>query len=476
MSTIKPTSCNESSHGINEKIREKIVRFVFLIYLLLILEGAIRKWLMPGLGEFIFFIRVPVTLWLYLFVWRRGVWPRPYKFLVFGLSIAIVGLLLIPFQMIVGGYSAQHLILAGYGWINYFFYIPLVFIIAEHLHLSDLQRLIKITLLLAIIATPLAVLQLFSPANSSIVQGFGTGPMNQFVGLGFGYANKARPMGFFTSSVGQQMFISSTLCFVIAVWIVPTFRKNISALLRYGSTIAVMILIGVSLQRGALVHAGIVLVFTLLGGVLAFRRSMFLKSVIYPFVFVVLGLTIVTVWFPSAYEMFMVRLGFMESSYIMPTSLGLFDRIIHELTRFVLIIEHVPITGYLLGMGGNASSQLSWVDLPEIWTSWDGSHGFAEDGLSRNIVELGPVIGFIFIYYRYSFFLSLFNKALFMARNGSPFPMMLIGFLGPLLLTMQMTGHGTIIGYAWMFIGFTMVSIREAKSHNLEKLTAKKIT
>lgn len=470
--TIVPIPYEEVLYRTSEHTREKIVKIIFFIYVLLILEGAIRKWVFPGFGQFVFFIRVPVTFWLYFVVLRCGVWPRPHKFLLYGIGFSIVGLILIPVQMVIGDYSFQYLILAAYGWINYFFYIPLAFIIAEHVRLRDLQRIIRMTLILAIIAAPLTILQLYSPADSPLVRGFGTGALNQFTGLGFGNA-LIRPMGYFTSSSGQQMFTSSVLACVLAVWIIPHMRIQMSASLRFGGAVAIMILIGVSMQRGALVHGGIVLFFALLGGMLTLRRSLFLRSIIYPLVFVIVGVTLVIIWLPEAFEMFSMRLGVTDTSkYTVNSYLGLFDRIIHELIKFVSIIEYVPTAGYLLGLGGNAASQLSWVEFPMIWHSWNGTEGFAEDGLSRNIIELGPVFGFMFIFYRITFFLWLFKNSFLIVRNtGEILPMVLVAFVGPLLLTMQMTGHGTIIGYAWMFIGFTIVCLREAKTikkHNLK--------
>ena len=92
MSTIKAAPYKRSLYRTSEQTREKIVRIIFLVYLLLILEGAIRKWVLPEFGEFVFFIRVPVTLWLYFFVLMHGVWPRPHKFLICGIGLAIVGL------------------------------------------------------------------------------------------------------------------------------------------------------------------------------------------------------------------------------------------------------------------------------------------------------------------------------------------------------------------------------------------------
>jgi len=457
-------------HKSNEKRREKIVSIILIIYVLLILEGAIRKWVFPGFSQYVFFIRVPVTLWLYFFIFRQGLWPRPHKYLVLGMVFAVVGMLLIPIQMLVGGYDFRYLLLAAYGWLNYFFYIPLAFIMAEHLRMSDLHRFVKITLVLAIIAAPLSVLQLFSHSSSPLIRGFGSGALQEFSGLGFS-GGLIRPMGFFTSSIGAQMFIASVMAFVIAVWIIPNMRMQTSLLLRVSSAIAVMILVGVSIQRGALIHAGIVMLFAAIGGAVTLRRRIFLNSFLYPVLIIITGLAVFITMLPDAIDHFYTRWkGAAQTEAMYYGSLGLLSRVFYQITRFISILQEVPIVGFLLGIAGNAVSQLPWVEPPAPSLSWQGGAGWAEDGLSRNIVELGPIFGILFILYRFTFFFSLLQKAIIILRKvGDPLPIILVAFIMPLLLFYQMTGQGTITGYAWMFIGFTMVSIRQSKRIKLEK-------
>jgi len=443
--------------------RKKVVNLIILIYLLLILEGAIRKWVLPQFEEIIFFIRIPVTLWLYFFVFKHGIWPRPHKLYMYGMMLAVIGFFLIPIQLVLGGYELRYCLLAGYGWVNYFFYIPLAFIIAEQLRAPDFYRILKITLILAIIAAPLSVLQLFSPMSSPLVQGFGTG-MHEFqaVGIGPGFN---RPMGFFSSSVGQQLFAASAVAFVLALWIIPSIRKQASSLLRVIATLAVLVLIGTSMQRSTLIQSGIVFLFAIMGGMITRRKQVTFRSIFYPVVFVVLGVTVIMVFMPDVFDVFSGRwLGsFHEGSseYEIYGSAGFFGRIYHEMTKFLSMLQYPPLTGWLIGIAGNAATQLSWVELPDIFTSWVGAEGFAEDGLSRNIVELGPVFGLLFIAYRFLLFFWFLKQAVFVAlKMKDPLPMVLLGFITPVLLSLQMTGHGSIVGYAWIFIGFTLAAIR----------------
>ena len=46
--------------------RQSIVRLIFLLFLLLIFEGALRKWVLPGLSNPLLFIRDPFLLAIYI--------------------------------------------------------------------------------------------------------------------------------------------------------------------------------------------------------------------------------------------------------------------------------------------------------------------------------------------------------------------------------------------------------------------------
>jgi len=221
------------------------------------------------------------------------------------------------------------------------------------------------------------------------------------------------------------------------------------------------------MQRATLIHSAIVMMFACLGAVLTMRSHVVIRAIGYASLLLGLGFALFVFVFPEALEMFAVRWfgSFQEGSseYEAFGRSGIFGRIVYELTKFVLLIDMVPLTGYLMGFGGNAATQIGWVELPDVWQEWDGPVGFAEDGLSRNVVELGPILGLLFILFRVSLFLWLFKKAVMAAhRYADPLPAILVGFLAPLLLFYQMTGQGSLIGYAWMYIGFAIAAVRGA--------------
>jgi len=241
----------------DEAIRILLVRLVFVIYWLLIFEGVLRKWGMPQFQEVFFFIRIPVALVLYWLAFRYRRWPCTIWPLLLTCMFAVVAIVLVPFQIIAGGYSRSYLLLAGYGWINYFFYIPLAFLIAEQFRREDLERIIRHTLWIAIPAAVLVIMQFNSPSTAVINLGSGLDESDQFQNLGaaLGFV---RPTGFFTSTLGQSQFVASAAPLVLAGWLLPKRERSMGIMLLLAGTTAVLVMAVFSQSRGLFFQIGIV--------------------------------------------------------------------------------------------------------------------------------------------------------------------------------------------------------------------------
>src|SRR5260370_22726506 len=116
--------------GAQERQRWAIVRLVFVIYWLLILEGVIRKWVFPEWGRAFFFVRDPFVIAVYALAFRNRMMPSRSPFLIAGYVLAAISISLIFVQRAVAP-STFDWILAIYGLRNYFLYIPLAFLVAR---------------------------------------------------------------------------------------------------------------------------------------------------------------------------------------------------------------------------------------------------------------------------------------------------------------------------------------------------------
>src|SRR5438874_1718802 len=68
---------------------QNIRRLIYLYLFLLIIEGALRKWIVPQFSNPLLLVRDPVVLVIYLLAWRAHIFPRN----AFISSLATIGIL-----------------------------------------------------------------------------------------------------------------------------------------------------------------------------------------------------------------------------------------------------------------------------------------------------------------------------------------------------------------------------------------------
>jgi hypothetical protein len=433
-----------------ERARRKLVVLITLIYLLLIFEGALRKWVLPSMGQALFFVRDPFVLLTYWLAFRHGFFPRGNAFLVTGVVFGFLAVLLSAAQILTAaGKMDGLLLLAGYGWRNYFLYIPLAFVIGNVLQRPDLERIVKLTLILAVPTAILVFLQFISPLDAPINVGFG-GKGMQFIGNTLNQ-HHTRTMGFFTSDVGQKGFIVSAFAMALALWLAQAKRRFMKYWMLLPATAAVLSCLAVSGSRGSMVHCGIVMIAAMLCAVLVRSGGVSARAVVWPAVIGVAAVTLYPVLFPEGYTAFMGRWNAAAIEETRNSGLGIIGRALYGFVDFFTLFGDVPILGYGLGLAGNASITLG-IEIP-------GFTGWAETDWARHMVDLGPFVGILFIVYRIAFTVWLGLHCLRGARRtGEPLPILLFAFVGIDLLYGQIAGHGSVNGYTWLFTGFCLAA------------------
>jgi len=426
-----------------ERDRRRIVNLVFTIYWLLIFEGVLRKWIFPDAFKILFFIRDPFVLIVYaLAVFNyRPLHARHWLagWLVLGLTALVVGLA----QLWAG---ATDLMVLGYGLRNYFYYIPLAFVIGANFHQDDLYRLIRQTLFVAIPIVLLVWLQLLSSAdaviNAGIIEG---GLYNAGVGRGF-----VRTYGTFTSSSGQTLFVCSLIAMLLANWMLPGRQRPVKGFLLSIVTVAIIVNLVLSGSRGAYILSILIILVALLSILVLQHKTNRFKDVVLFCIIAVGTLVTIGLFNRDVLAAISERLGgayYSESELYGP--LATIGRIIFDFGNFAKALSQAPHFGYGIGWFGNAFASQTVFAL------------YAEDDWSRNIFELGPVIGLLFIGLRIAFVFWLTKSAVRTAKHvGNPLPLLLVGFIGVILLQGQVTGHGSINGYGWLFAGFCMAANR----------------
>jgi hypothetical protein len=434
-----------------ERARRRVVGLVMVFYLLLIFEGALRKWLLTSWGQPLFFIRDPCVLAIYWIAWRHGFYPRANALATAAIALGFLGLLLIVLQA--GGVAAgidKWPLLAAYGWRNYFLYIPFPFVIGATLRRADLERIAKITFLLAIPIAVLVALQFRAPLDAPINVGFAASSAQQFHGLALDM-NHTRPMGTFTSDVGQKEFVVTGLALLMALWVSPASRRYLKLWQMLIVSCALLTCLALSGSRGAMLASALVVIAAVASA--AVVRGQARRTLVVPTVLAVLAVALYPLLFPEGYSTFLNRWTEAQASETQVFAWGFFGRVFYAFYDFFHFLGSTPALGYGVGLAGNASLILG-VSIP-------GFSGWAESDWSRHIVDLGPFIGLIFIGYRVALVLQVARTCIRGARaSGDQLPVILFASCAFELLTGQITGHGTVNGYAWLFTGLSLAAAR----------------
>jgi hypothetical protein len=443
-----------------EAARIWMVRIIFVLYWLLIFTGALRKWGLPQLQKPLFFIAVPFTLWLYGISLMKNMWPRGFALLNFAYFLAGAAVLLIPVQMIIGHYGLRYGILAGYGWLNYFFYIPLTFIIAKEFTQDDVWRLLRHTLWIGIVSAPVVALQFMSPPNSHINAGDAVSAGNQFHQLGSALGH-IRPAGFFSSSIGLGLLIATLTIAVLYGWITSAQNAVARRWVLVLATMALLSMLAFSGNRGAFAQSGLVFAATAIAGIISNRRQLAIRAGLWPLLVVGFLVVLWPIVLPNAYDTFTTRWN--QAAEASHFALGPFGRALYGLYGWIYYLN-TPITGYLLGIATNAAARLSWVHMPTAYYTWTGYGVWArESNWATHLVELGLVLGFGYILFRIWFTLWLLIKVWKSTRrNHDPLALMLFSFAGEVIFMGSVTIQGTVNGYAWIFLGVTLAATKFA--------------
>jgi hypothetical protein len=446
---------SETRSASRERSRKLIVALVMLIYFLLIFEGVLRKWVFPGASHALYFVRDPFVVLVYVIAASSGWWPQRSRLANAGLIAGAIGLLLAFAQVVTAGTGLEsRLLLAAYGWRNYFLYIPLAAIIGEVVERRDLKRLVRLTLLLAIPMSALVFLQFRATPDAPINIGTAAEESLQFRGLGLDI-DHTRPMGTFTSDVGEKLFVVSCIAMLMAGWVSSRDRRMVPYWQLLAATAATLTCLGLGGSRSAMLQSAIVVTAAVASSLVLRRGEVRVRAILLPAILCTLAVTLYPLLLPEGYSTFTERWTSAAAVESQSFRFGIFGRALYGFIDFVDLLGSTPALGYGLGLAGNASLTLG-VEIA-------GFTGWAESDWARHIVDLGPVFGVLVILSRIALVYWLGRYCLEGARRlGDPLPLLLFASIGFDLLSGQLTGHGSVNGYGWVFAGLCLASARKS--------------
>lgn len=409
---------------------------IWLYFLLLIFEGAFRKWFLPDLATPLLIVRDPVALWIVVAAWQRGLLPS---------NTYLTGMIIVGIPSIFTAIFLGHgnLPVAIYGARILLIHFPLVFAIGRIFNSDDVVRMGKVTLLIAIPMAVLIALQFYSPQSAWVNRGVG-GDME---GAGFngGALGFYRPPGTFSFTTGNNHFFGLVACFVFYFWLNA---KGINKLILLGATAALFAAIPLSISRSLLFQVILSLIFAAFA---VLRKPEYVGRMILAACILIFALSILsnTDFFQTATEVFTIR--FENASEFEGGLKGTFvDRYLGEMIKPIIQSLELPVFGYGIGMGTNVGSMLL-----------TGRTGFliAEGEWGRVIGELGILMGFAVIFLRVGFMVKILFASYRKVVSGDLLPWMLLSF-GMLNVIQGQWAQPTSLGFSTLTAGLILASLR----------------
>ena len=430
----------------SEKSRRHAANVIYLVFLLLIFEGAIRKYVVADYQRYFIVMRDPAVLYLYYIIRKSITFRMPF--------VLVYGCILLVVAVIVAGYqfsddpAVNRVILSIYGMRQYFMLIFLPFIMARVLRQEDMARLMRASLFVMVLMAPFMVAQVVAPPDSIINVGVASDPSLAFENLSYG--DYVRAPGFFSSSLPLVIFLPLISAIILIQGAAGRAGTGCPPVLAGAAALALMVAVSVAGNRGAVVALAITLVAALV--MLPFISRG--RNVAGTLGIVLLlgggGFAVFTGFFADQYSALDERF---TGAAVTEGQFGIISRAFGQFTQFVDVIDDVPATGLGLGLATNAGVIMENVaDDPELLAKF-------ENDWSRHIVDLGPIVGIAYIGFRIALVLLLAARAFRTLRAfGDPRAWLLLSATAPILLNGTVTGNSTVGGLAWFAAGLVLAA------------------
>lgn len=428
----------------------RLRQLLWLYFWLLIFDGALRKWILPGLSNPLLLVRDPVALLAVVWAWpllRQRPW---WGWLQPLFLIAPVAFLL---AITVGHGDIPT---ALYGCRILVLQLPLIFVFAAVFNRSDVIHFAWVMLLLSIPMTVLIATQSNLPETHFLNVGPGG------VGTATFTANveRFRPPGTFTFINGVSSFYTLAAASLFVV-LYGTSPRPVGRLLCGVAAIAIVVAVPVSISRSLLAGVLMVLAATLVA--LALSRTR-LVPLISSLLFLVLAFGVATTVpaFQDTADAFVARWD--QASAVDREEVGdvgvfanlLTGRVLGNYTRPLGNLDETPLLGYGIGMGTQFGARR---------LIGDGRWLLGEGAWDASLNELGLPLGLLFTLWRLSLAVWMLRHALRAAATGYRLPLILVGSCFLMVFGGQVS-QPTGLGFIVVSAGLTLAAFNPLPVHH----------
>ncbi len=414
---------------------------IWLYLLLLIFEGALRKWVLPGLSDPLLVIRDPIAIVLLIF----AVYHKVMKWNWYLFLMVLVGMAALPLTMILGH---GNLFVALFGARCFLVQFPFLFLIGTVFDKSDVEKFGRFILWITPLMTLLIIWQLYSPQSAWVNRGVGGDESGSGFSGALGYF---RPSAVFSFTSGTTTFFSLAAAYVVYFWLST---DKIDRRLLLVASVFVVIAIPVSVSRAYLFQFIITIVFGLFVS-LTSARAMLRASLAVLLMLLAFVSLQQFAFFKTSTTIFLARFSGANK-----TEGGLqgviVDRFLGENYQSLVYATEKPLWGYGLGAGTHAGRKLLGNNRTVPFISSEGDW-------NRMTSEMGPILGLLAVGIRISLGFSLLFRSWLVATRGHFLPWILMSF-GFLQVTVAYWSQPNQLGFSIVMGGLVWASFNQ-KNH-----------
>ena len=405
-------------------------KLLWLYLLLLIFEGALRKWIIPALDTPLLLIRDPLVIWIYFQAARQGLRFNN----VFSVANLLLAIITAGLALMFGQAGSLLPLVTIYGLRTDFLQIPLIFLMPQILDRDDVLAMGKFLLYVAILMVPLVVLQFRSPQDSWWNKGTMPTPYGT-----------VRTSGTFSFGVGLNSFYALSSVFLLYGYInTRTYKMWLITLV----TFATLLNAAVSGSRSGLVEIGIVVGVAILCVVTRGKGGMGL----------LIGGAIIAIAVSVLSSTSVVQQGtdqlnqrFEDAGREEKGAAGFVTRYVNSVVGPLAEMDRVPFLGYGLGLGTNAGLGMYNGKDPLFWP---------EPEWERLIFECGPIFGLLLCIFRTALTAYIGMCAFEAYRRDNILPALIFATSGILLFNGQW-GVPNTLGFAIFTGGLGLAACNE---------------
>jgi len=435
-----------------EKAKRHVRALIWLFFWLLVIEGALRKWILPQWSDPLLVIRDPVVILIYLYAIRARVFPRNGWIVVLAVlgffSLATTFIQLWPYLP-----PSKIVLVGGFGFRSDFFQLPLIFIMARVLRPADLKKFGWWILIFLLPMTLLMVAQFRAPPDAFVNRTAGGGGEMMMSALG-----KVRTAGPFSFVVGVVAYYALATAYLI--WAV--LRKDVYKnwlLIAAG----VALVIGISVSGSRSVVGACAMVVTSLLLVIFLRPDVVNRFGRALLVALILGFIVSrTPIFREGVNVLSARFSEVAGATDQSMTRGLIVRAFAVFGEGFSVLDKAPMFGYGLGVGTNAGAKFLTGHSVFLLT---------EGEWSRIFLESGPLLGLAYLVWRCAIVAWVGWLCAKSVKLGNLLPLLLFSASFLPMVSGQF-GQPTILGFAVFVTGLALVARNEETSATSSAITA----